>query len=71
MQVEVTPERMEEIQKAFRNKKPIIWKGKKYLVQSGGEINYHNDTKTWHTDLTLRLFEKKVGKENRSFVTRP
>ena len=28
MQVEVTPERMEEIQTAFRNKKPIIWKEK-------------------------------------------
>lgn len=62
MQVEVTPERMEEIQNAFRNKKPITWRGKKYLIQSGGEINYHNNTKTWHTDLNLRLLEKEKKK---------
>ena len=59
LQTEVSPEIMQEMQKCFRNKKPFTWQGKKYLINSGGEIKYKYDTKTWHTDLHLSEIPKK------------
>jgi len=58
LQTEVSPEVMEQIQKCFRKKKPFTWKGKKYLINSGGEIKYKYDTKTWHTELHLSEVSK-------------
>ncbi len=53
LQVDMSDEMINLVNDSFRNKKPFIWKQKKYMIQSGGEIRYNGATKIWHSDLIL------------------
>lgn len=64
LQVEMSDEQINEVNNCFRNKKPIVWKKKKYMIQSGGEIRYDGKTKTWHTDLILIPVQQKMVNVN-------
>lgn len=53
LQVDMSDEMMNLVNDCFRNKKPFIWKQKKYMIQSGGEFTYIGEKKVWYSDLVL------------------